>query len=316
MWNKTGVTDLGAGSVEEISFARHATTIETAIAIAKAGAIWSSHEKQPSNALYRTGYAVVWLSPNDWQYAEGNVYGCVAFDYDWKRLIDYYGDRAYGLQEVASTTPTARILLTNFDHGADFGQPYNPSTANVPWRVVDGTHFIKKNCVLQIAVDTAQIGLHEFARIVFIDQKRGLKGEKRLHADTAARLFLCRVVGEQIRSVPNFAGVDPQTHQPHECMVYACRHLWYHLGLKYQGVNGPVHHEEPTALPLARALMDRLGRLPAFGYQESIFSDSDTLASMFHSLPDLVLSCRLAIGKWAGIADLDQLNTDTWPING
>lgn len=59
--------------------------------VVKDGSIKAHPERERGQALLDKPIEVVWLSPNDWQLYEGNVYGCIAFDFNWTQLVEDYG---------------------------------------------------------------------------------------------------------------------------------------------------------------------------------------------------------------------------------
>ncbi|MCC6444121.1 MAG: hypothetical protein IT210_11795 [Armatimonadetes bacterium] len=94
---------------------------------------------------------VAWLSPNFWNH--GFRYGNVAFEYDWKSLLE--GKRAYWVEAIRSYRPPAcRILLTgeNFD---SILAPYNPSDKNGPWwhDSSEDQHFWDGDFCLELMID-------------------------------------------------------------------------------------------------------------------------------------------------------------------
>lgn len=316
VWRSTAIQ----GSVKghsEYSVLTHAACIENALLIVKRGSIKPQPERAHGKTLLDKPIEVAWLSPNnDWP----NVYGCVAFHFDWTALVKYYGEYIYGLEEVQGWTRkrdplwTARILFSDSDYSSYFGGCYDPAADGIPWKTCDGCHYIKAGCVLQVGV-TTPVSLCEMKSIAFVNQRNRGSGGIKIDQDDAARLFLARAVSEKLPFINGFSGVNRATKQPNEQLLFAWRKLWLDIWNDYDEYQGTITSTDGNGETLARAFLDRYGRIqPRSNLQALAFGDdAKNIASLFRSAKSLLLSIRKVVAAWADIKNLSSLDSEGWP---
>jgi len=137
----------------------------------------------------------------------------------------------------------------------------------------------------------------------------------KVNEKAAARLFLARAVSEELPFINGFSGVNCDTEQPDERLLFAWENLWLDIWHKYGECRGTIKSTDDNAETLARAFLDRYGRIyPRNGSQTSTLKDdAKKLTCLFRSAKSLLLSVRKVVGAWAEIKNLASLDSQDWP---
>lgn len=261
----------------------HVTHIHVALDVLRDGQI-SPQLIYDKSRLNTDRILVIWLSPNDWGNAGGFRYGNVAFELEWRELIQ--DKRFYWVGIMDYKPPACRILVTDQNHDGTLKQ-YYPKGGDGPWWYDDASdeHFWNGNYCLEFMFE-APLPLDSVHSLRFVTHHpnrcsiaphscpdRGhdsQRGGARLLAGACAR-----------RSLRPLLWLDDDD-KPTRPLLSAWRELRHLLTPKITTVRGAVGATHPAATALATSIMEAIS--------EWRKDDRRELVALFQSENDAVES--------------------------
>ncbi len=293
-WSEFGCKPEDYSKLDEIC---HVTHIRHAVAILDDGLI-RARPVYDKSRLNETRIHVVWLSPNDWDGAEGSRYGNVEFRYNWRDLIE--GMRYYWVGTMSYTKTTAcRILLTKNDPTTWYrvcngkSEPmdlteYDPTTGGGPWwhDKINDTHHWNGNYCLEVLyegdllpADACDLGFVRHAKYLCTLEPGGACRDSDLRANNAAREFLAAAA-----CTFDNGGTPPSMTKGINSAFKQLKASFedYHFG-------GETTHNDPMAPVFARAMLSAISRRND--------SEQKMIAERFKSQEDIVSALRAVIDR-------------------
>jgi hypothetical protein len=203
-WEAYHAGPAGRENWEEFSSVSHVTHIDNAVSIIQKQEIGPQLVFDESK-LNESRTQVIWASPNHWW--NGYRYGNIAFDLDWKELID--GKLYFWVEAMPEYHPTAcRILITKRKIGDQLGlTQYDPASDKGPWiyNPRSEKHYRNKNLTLEFMIEEA-IGTSEVTALSFVDHHQKMCSidamncpNRGLSARKAAELYFSFLVGRGLK---------------------------------------------------------------------------------------------------------------------
>jgi len=232
------------------------------------------------SCLNNTRTCVAWLSPNHWSY--GSLYGNVEFRYDWRSLVD--GKQFYWVEAIDKYNPPAfRILITDKEEFSDL-EPYPVDQGDGPLyldRSADIWYW-NGNFTGEFMIDE-DLSLRDCTGIRFCGhhpslcrKDGGSCAELGQRWDKAAVKLLSLAIGTKVirstsRNRKLFMENDGLQSETEGCLVDIL------FKARKCSCDGSVEASDKAALPLAAAILERLGREQDIAALAGLFKDGDNL---------------------------------------
>jgi hypothetical protein len=248
-------------SCQELDVVYHVAHLETAERILKdnccrAGLIYDKSKLKSERIL------VNWLSPNTW--ANGSRYGNVAFQMDFKKLIE--NRDFYWVESIPYSPDACRILITENDHDHHLLK-YDPRVGTGPWYYdeEEDTHYWNGTYTLEFMLED-DMSLSDFSAICFFDHHPNFCNispetcaEKNLQGSIAGERFVAGIMANNLPvNVKHFRESKRGKYQPTQLLINAIDKITYRSVGRTMFKDGHILSDDDLAPVIIKAILQQI----------------------------------------------------------